>query len=405
LSIVKSGIDLELRHPARIPLTVFIVAVLAYTAIAPNFDQPFVCYAFAGAVIFLALARIGTRNWVVAVVAAIGFGLLHISIPRSEGAATSSLSLYSSMLGRGCLAVLGGAAIWADPETRRRLYRMWILPVAIILFDLASLLALNLTLWAKLPVLDYYLYIFDGSLGVQPSFLLGRIFSNYKLVDELAREIYRALPLAIAAVCAGYLNRKPFWKPLLILATAGVLGYALYFVFPAAGPLYVAGPNFPWSPHPFAALRQMHPHLIALPTRAPRNAMPSLHMAWALLLWFNSRPFSRVARALAVGFVVVTMAATLGTGEHYLIDLVVALPFSVAVQAVWAFVSARKRYAVLAGAGAMTLAWLVTLRYCTSFFLVSPAIPWSFIAASSIVSLRLEQILHTLSPEVATPRG
>jgi hypothetical protein len=33
-------------------LSVFILLVAAYTAIAPNFDQPFVSYGFASAVIF-----------------------------------------------------------------------------------------------------------------------------------------------------------------------------------------------------------------------------------------------------------------------------------------------------------------------------------------------------------------
>src|SRR5205807_3710022 len=126
----------------------------------------------------------------------------------------------------------------------------------------------------------------------------------------------------------------------------------------------------------FATLAEMRPEPIDLPAPLPRNAMPSLHMAWAVLLWFNCRPLSPAARGLAVTYVALTVIDTLGTGEHYLVDLAVALPFSVAVQALWARVRGDTRYAVLAGGASLTLIWLVALRYGTRFFLLSPAVPW-----------------------------
>ncbi len=61
---------------------------------------------------------------------------------------------------------------------------------------------------------------------------------------------------------------------------------------------------------------------------APRNAMPSLHMTWALLaLWYSPR---RLLWASAVS-VRLTALATVGLGEHYLIDLAAAVPFTWAV--------------------------------------------------------------------------
>ena len=120
--------------------------------------------------------------------------------------------------------------------------------------------------------------------------------------------------------------------------TAGLFGYFLYLIFPAAGPLYLTGRQFPGSPFPFSELRSLllRGHvlrMIPISQDVCRNAMPSLHMTWALLMAFNCKPFPRLVRALAVMYVFATVLGTLGTGEHYLIDLVVAFPFAVAVQA------------------------------------------------------------------------
>jgi len=198
----------------------------------------------------------------------------------------------------------------------------------------------------------------------------------------------------IALACTGYLKYESPWRPLGILASAGLVGYLLYFVFPATGPLYLAGASFPGAPAPFATLREMHPHPIDLPVPAPRNAMPSLHMAWALLLWFNSRPLTRAVRGLTLTYVFLTVIVTLGTGEHYLADLAVALPFSITVQAVWTGAQGKTRSMVLAAGTSLTLIWLVVLRYGTHFFLQSPAIPWGCVIGSTMLSLMLEQSLY-----------
>ena len=389
-----SGTGLVFRHPAQLPLSVFIVLVVAYTAIAPNFDQPFINYAFASAIIFLFVTRPEMAHCTAAVTAGVGLSLCHAFFPQVANIAVPSVNLYAGMLGRGSLVVLGWRTIWATPQqSRRRLLESLLVAVAIVLFVLASLVALHLTALARSRVLDFYLYLFDGSLGFQPSFLLGRLFSRYKLVAGLIRDAYFGLPLVIALASVGYLKCGSPWRPLAILASAGLLGYLLYFVFPAAGPIYAVGSRFPNSPLTFAMLEQLHSHSSVLPPRVPRNAMPSLHMAWALLVWFNCRRFSRVWRRLAATYVVLTVVGTLGAGEHYLADLVVALPFSVAVQALWTQAPAAARYAVMAGGAILTFMWLAVLRYGADFFALSPAIPWGCMSVSTIISLAL---LHQL---------
>jgi hypothetical protein len=270
-----------------------------------------------------------------------------------------------------------------------------LIAAGIVVFVLASLVALNLTVSGRSRVLDLYLYTFDGSLGFQPSFLLGQLFRRYRPLAAVARASYFGLPVVLALVSSGYLRSTSPWRPLAILTSAGVFGYLLYWIFPAMGPLYLAGASFPNAQNSFATLAQMHPQPITVPIPAPRNAMPSLHMAWALLLWFGCRPFSRIARGFALGYVVLTVAATLGTGEHYLADLVVALPFAVAVQALWASSQGITRYTALAGGTSLTLTWLLALRYGSDIFLLAPAITWGCVIVSTAISLALERFLYS----------
>lgn len=393
MTINRSGTG-PIPRPAQIPFSIFLLLAIAYTAIAPNFDQPFISCAFASAAVFLIALHAGIRAWSMAVIAAVGFSLAHGFFPQGGSVAGPSVSLYAGMLGRGCLAVLGWKTVWANPE-ESRLYLRWSLVASgIVAFVLASLLALNLTVSGRSRVLDSYLFVFDGSLGFQPSFVLGQLFARCRLLAAVARVSYFGLPVVIALVSAGCPKSRAPWRLLAILTSAGVLGYLLYWVFPATGPLYIAGASFPGSPHSFATLRQMQPHPITLPIPAPRNAMPSLHMAWALLLWFSCRPFSRLAREFALAYVVLTVMATLGTGEHYLADLVVALPFSVAVQALWASAREFSRYAALAGGTSLMLIWLLGLRYGSEVFLLTPFIPWACVIVSTAISLALERFLY-----------
>ena len=64
----------------------------------------------------------------------------------------------------------------------------------------------------------------------------------------VARASYFGLPIVIAVVSSGYLRSASPWRPLAILTSAGVFGYLLYWIFPAMGPLYLAGANFPNAP-------------------------------------------------------------------------------------------------------------------------------------------------------------
>jgi hypothetical protein len=115
---------------------------------------------------------------------------------------------------------------------------------------------------------------------------------------------------------------------------------------------------------------------------APRNCMPSLHLAGALVIWWNSRLWPRWGRLLAGLFLWATIFSTLALGEHYLVDLVVALPFTLVFQAAWTvsvpLAESVRRKPLWVGT-LLTLAWFVLLRYGLRLFLISPAVSWSLI--------------------------
>ena len=145
---------------------------------------------------------------------------------------------------------------------------------------------------------------------------------------ELAvRLVYIAMPLAIA-VAAGVEARAADRSGLGLLPVfviVGLLGYLCYALVPAIGPLAYFGTEF----------SRLHVEMADFARRAIvdddpshlRNAMPSLHTSAALLIWLMSRRWSALAQCCAGGLLVLTLVATLGLGEHYMPDLLVAAPF------------------------------------------------------------------------------
>src|SRR4030095_11071931 len=111
--------------------------------------------------------------------------------------------------------------------------------------------------------------------GSAISFRVGQLFAAYPIVDAICTAIYLAPPPGLIYVYA--LEAKSKQPPRVDIVTTLVLmggvGYSLYFLLPACGPKFVF-PSFPHIP-PDPPLALMH----APP--APRNAMPSLHMASA----------------------------------------------------------------------------------------------------------------------------
>jgi hypothetical protein len=145
--------------------------------------------------------------------------------------------------------------------------------------------------------------------------------------------------------------------------------------------------------------------LETLAVKGPRNAIPSLHMTWVLLVWWNSKRLAWWIRVVALAFVIFTVLATLGIGEHYFVDLVVAFPFALMVQSMCLYsVSLQqscRRTALLFGTFA-SLTWMALISFATPFFWISPVIPWAMVTVTIFVSSFLARRLQ--SAEVGKAR-
>jgi hypothetical protein len=299
---------------------------------------------------------------------------------------------WFSFAGLAALAVLGTHTIWAEGDERKLLLYGFLPSVLFVVSEWTASYLLDITEALHPKTFDLFLYSFDCSLRVQFSFLMGQVFWTWLWIRFVCLVIYIALPLPLALVYAGQLRhrREKALAVMLAFLATGPLGVLFYNMLPACGPVHVLGSIFPW--HPLSTTAAMRMNLAPVLIKGARNAIPSLHMTWVLLVWWNSKGLARWIRAIAVVFLALTTMATLGTGEHYFIDLVVAFPFSLMVQAMCAyslpFRSGERRTAFLFGTFA-TLIWLAFLSFSTRVFWSSPVVPWAMVIATIAPSIVL----------------
>lgn len=124
---------------------------------------------------------------------------------------------------------------------------------------------------------------------------------------EVLRYAYNDISIAMALLWI--FQRNFVYRRALLIGS--LTCWPFYALFPAAGPIYYVE----------------HTALVA-----PRNAMPSMHFFFALTIAINAKGL--VWRILAWTFVAAIACATLGLGEHYVVDLVAAIPYTLAIQ--WA---------------------------------------------------------------------
>lgn len=164
---------------------------------------------------------------------------------------------------------------------------------------------------------DYVLQATDVSLGIT-AFQIARLFTPFDRTVLYA--VYDSMNAAMVAwfgvhiVMRGGESRKLLYTYFILF----LVGASLYGVVPAMGPRYAFSDAFPFG----------DPQTTARPAALAGypNAMPSLHLATALaLVLFSKR--NRWLLSLSIAFLVGTIAATLAF-EHYVIDLVVAVPFA-----------------------------------------------------------------------------
>jgi hypothetical protein len=302
--------------------------------------------------------------------AVIDFGLLHFR---------PSLAGIASFLGISSLSVLGLRAIWSRDKEQSQMALAFVPTLLFVTSDWGSTSLLRWTEQANPRVLDLYLFSFDSSLRVQISFLMGQAYELWPWFKAAGTAFYIGLPLVIALVYAGQLlrDRARALSATIAFLVTGPLGVVFYNLLPAVGPIHIFLGQFPWRPIP--ADQAMRLLVEPIPVAGLRNCMPSLHMAWVLLAWWYSKGLSVWERGIAMAFVVFTIFSTMGTGEHYSIDLVVAFPFAVFLQGLCALGlrwNERVRITAVVYGLLLTLGWIGALRFALKVFWISPILPW-----------------------------
>jgi hypothetical protein len=286
---------------------------------------------------------------------------------------------WFSFFGLGALLLLVLRAVWAEGDRRKLLIFAFVPSLLFVTSEWFASNMLDLTEKLHPKTLDLFLYSFDGSLHVQLSFLMGQAFRTWPWFHIAGELFYVGLPIPIALVYSGQLLRirKGALSAMTAFLLTGPVGILFYNLFPAMGPIHLVGRAFPWHPLDASMFRLMFLEPVAI--HGPRNAIPSLHMGWVLLTWWYSRGLSVFERLVVMLFVVFTACATMGLGEHYFIDLVVAFPFALFMIALCAWPPAWTttiRLAALLFSLLTILLWFAALRYVPHFFWASPIIPW-----------------------------
>jgi len=172
--------------------------------------------------------------------------------------------------------------------------------------------------------IDLYVYQIDKLFG-EPSFVIGRLVAHNVSLWILLDFAYNVLPWAIIATFATYLFLRSYAESLAVLRTFLlnlVAAVPLYLLFPVCGPIF-AFPHYP-----FQEPEHLVPRMLAL--TAEPNGVPSVHTSSALFILWYLWPW-RLGRCIGIVFLVLTILATLGLGEHYFFDLLCAVPYAIGV--------------------------------------------------------------------------
>jgi hypothetical protein len=302
-----------------------------------------------------------------------------------------------ALLGLGSLLLLAVRRLWSAGKEEQLLHDSVVPPLLFVLLGYFGSTPLAIIDRLHPRTLDLYLCSFDQSLGLQLSLIVGRVVLPSPLLTRTALVGYCVLPIAIMFAYGQLLPRQRSLAMAAFLASivAAPAAFVSYNLIPACGPVYLLGSRFPLAPLPTAQLT--HWPLEAVSVSGPRNAFPSLHLGWALLLWWYAERLSLPAKIILAVFLAGTVFATLGLGEHYFVDLVVAFPFALTIQAACALnvpLSNKRRSAPLVAGLVLMLGWVVLLKWGLPLVWINPTIPWLLVVATIGLTLFLQARLR-----------
>jgi hypothetical protein len=393
-TVNKHALETSYRWIQTACLALILVMVAVFFRLGAS---PYIAFAFAGGFILHMVSRPSRREIALAVACGAMFGaaylLLHGDLTGFYGAA---LGIPGGLLGLGSLLITMLQWFWAPPAVKYlhfdRARQVGLIPALCV----CSAVAVNLAAQFTPITYDRILYVFDLKFGGPPSWVIGKLLRSHLWLLKACGYVYNSLPLGLAACLAIQWRDRQIKARIVVdlrwLSVAiGVVGFLLYQVSPAAGPIYLFGRDFPFHVPDLTGMAIQPAWL----QPAARNGMPSLHVAWTLLLFWNMRRCNWWMGVIAATYLTLTALATLGFGEHYLADLMVAPALALAVQAACTRTNVRLRWVAIATGAAITLAWLIAFRTGAALRIPDGAATWSMalvsLALPAIIAWRLER--------------
>jgi hypothetical protein len=396
--------------------SLFLVGIFLIGARSVVFSAPYLPLAIAGGLVFYLRAFSKAGDILLWLLLSVLFGLA-VNIPRNGdwilvGSAVLALPGIAGLL------LLALRCVWSDGKERVTAYGFLAPAFSMVLFVFSAQRVLGLANLLYPKTFDLYLFAADGAFRWQPNYALCRAMIHFPIFGGVVKLVYVSLPFIMALIYAMRIPKdakRPSWDMVTLFLLAGVVGSVLYNVLPGTGPIYAFRDFFPWQSLPHESLQRLRLERIFVPADVPRNAIPSLHAAWVILLWWNSRRLSLLMRVFTGAYLVLTVISTLATGEHYLVDIVAGVPYALCMQAI---VSPERRALELAqrvrisliGLG-LTLMWMLLIRFDTKWLLISPIIPWTLLAftVGSVVFLNGKlthgDVASNVVAEVGSVRG
>lgn len=359
------------------------IYLIASRGFANLLETPFLPYCLLGAFAIHMATRPGRWECVaaisLAVLLALGFVVLR---PGFRWTWPNGLAAASST-GLGSLAVLTAGVLRHRGAQQQQKLTTLIGGSIFIYSSLFIAFILKATAAWHPKTYDLYLYAADAGFGIPIAARVGILVAHHPALAWWCSLVYESLPLAVSLLYA-YERSGGKLLPTRVLPAflgGGASAYLLYNILPAAGPLYIFGAQFPAH---LPALVHIAPQA-PLIQDAPRNAVPSMHLACALLIFWNLRRLSRWLYAASGLYLGLTILATLGFGEHYVVDLIAGVPYALFLGAACPRqpVAPAGNRALLTGA-TLTLTWIAALRFAPALF-HSAAFTWA--AALSTVIL------------------
>lgn len=349
---------------------------------------------------YVATPKSATVSWVALGVAIVGltnrWRVLAVSVAAALDIGFAAERVVRGgvlTVGNGPMIVLTGLAVvawrlWSGAE-RATALRTIAFGFLLIIATKVGDTWLHITPAVRPTVLDEYALLADHSLA-QASWLMGRLVeAGGPVLSALLHWVYIELPVAAMVVAIYQLRnvRTGIWPRHFLIRTflvLGVIGPAIYVLFPVVGPVYAFGDYWPHALPPV----DLTPAAVAFDNSTPRNCMPSMHTAWALAVFIHSRGGPFWLRWAGTFWLVGTIAATLGFGYHYGVDLVAGAVLCLTVEsALREPVPGRIRspLALMAFGSVFLVVLLLCYRYLAEAMAHHPLFFGSLIVAAMVV--------------------